>query len=463
MNLRGASVPSHHREHDNPRRVLIISYHFPPHAASGAIRIAKFSKSWSEHGISVAVVSGPPRASRIEDASLQARLPASLIRESPPDPNPGQLVHRLRVRLPRGALWRPLERVLAAIQWLSDRVAIVDNRAYWVPGAVWRALRIARRFPPDLVLVSGPPFSAFVAAALVSTVLRVPLVLDYRDPWMTSPMFRRASGLAGRVNSYVERRIAARAAGITSAHRFILREIRALSPNTARRPRLFWVPNGYDPEDFVGDARVTDECFTINYAGAIYGTRQPTVLLQSVGELLDEGALEVTRFRLRFVGRHTENVQTMFSESSLLSKVVQAGSYLPHRDSVRQLQESTVNLVLVGPRAGPTLWTPAKLYENLFAGRPLLLLSPDGVPTRLARRSGGCRIAHPEDKKAIKHAVRTLYEGWARGDALAGPDRRRIAFFDRNHQARRFLRFLSALSRGSRRDEESPTGQTASE
>jgi len=359
-----------------------------------------------------------------------------------------------------------VDHALSAVQWVSEKAAPLDQRAYWVPGAIWRALRVARRFSPHIVLVSGPPFSPFVAGAFVSAALRVPLVLDYRDPWMTSSMFRRASGIGGRVTSWIERRIVSSAEGVTSAHRVILGQIRDLNADAARPPRFFWVPNGYDPQDFAADSRVAVDRFTINYAGAIYGARRPTALLLSVEELLDEGTLDVSRFTLRFVGRHTGKVEAMFSRDSLLSKVVEAGGYLPHRDSIRQLQESTVNLVLVGPRAGPTFWTPAKLYENLFAERPLLLLSPEGVPTRLARRSGGCWIAHPEDKGAIKHAVKTLYEAWVRGDPLPGPDRRRIAFFDRNHQARRFLRFLGTLCEEGRsplRRAEPPTSRPALE
>jgi len=396
--------------------------------------------------VSVAVISGPPDAARLEDASLAARVPASVIHESPPDPNPSRLARDLRRLLAQYRWSRPLDYGLAAIQWVGDKVTPIDQRVSWVPGATWKATRIARRFAPDVVLVSGPPFSPYLVGAFVSRLFGVPLILDYRDPWMTSALFRRSTGLRGRLDSWVERHVVRRAGGVTSAHRFILRQLRGLVADAQPGPRFFWVPNGYDPGDFPGGEPLPGEPFTVNYAGALYGTRSPKVLLDAVRELVEEGQLDATAFRLRFAGHHAEAVAEMFGADSSLAKVVHIGRYLPHRESIRQLQESTVNLVIVGPRPGPTEWVPAKLYENLFAGRPLLLLSPEGVPTRLARRSGGCWIAHPEDKAAIKLAVKTLYDAWTRGELPHGPDRRRIAFFDRNHQARRLLRFLSSVA-----------------
>jgi glycosyltransferase involved in cell wall biosynthesis len=436
---------SHQRGNGGLTRVLILSYHFPPQASSGAIRLAKLAKSWSNQGVSVTVISGPSDAVGFEDVSLLAELPTSVVHESVPDASPWLLVRRLREWLRPRAIPFFLDRVLVAVLWACSKVA-VDQQVGWLPTALWRGIRVVRRFRPNVLLVSGPPFSSFLVGALLCRLFRIPLVLDYRDPWLAPPDFRSVTGFSRWLNSHLERRIAPRSTGIVAAHRFILREVRSLIPDaTNDGPRFFWVPNGYDPEDFEDAAEDAQHEFTISYAGSFYGTRSPEVFLQALDELLNEGFIDASRFRVRFSGQSGRAAGSYRSSSRLL-EVVQMEPYRPHRESVRLLQQSTVNLVVVGPRAGPPRWVPAKLYENLFAGRPVLLLSPEGAATQLVRRAGGCWIAHPEDREAIKKVVKSLYGAWSTGRLVEKPDCARIRFFDRRHQARRYLGFLESTT-----------------
>ena len=67
---------------------------------------------------------------------------------------------------------------------------------------------------------------------------------------------------------------------------------------------------------------------------------------------------------------------------------------------------------------------------------------PEGTTPRLARRVGGCRISHPDDREAIRQAVVDYYESWERGESNPIPDGDALRFYDRAHQADRFLRFL---------------------
>jgi hypothetical protein len=108
------------------------------------------------------------------------------------------------------------------------------------------------------------------------------------------------------------------------------------------------------------------------------------------------------------------------------------------------LQEATANLVLVD--SGTSHYCPAKLYEVLFAGRPILLLSPQGVATSLARRSTGCWIAHPDDENGIRSCLVQLYEAFVQKRLHSVSRDEKLGFYDRAHQARRLLRFCQRLA-----------------
>ncbi|MBI4446385.1 MAG: hypothetical protein HY645_10800 [Acidobacteria bacterium] len=95
---------------------------------------------------------------------------------------------------------------------------------------------------------------------------------------------------------------------------------------------------------------------------------------------------------------------------------------------------------------GKNVTSPAKLYEAIYAGRPLLLLCPEGTTTRLARRAGGCWIAHPEDAPGIRKTLLALFERWKSGWPIESPRQEAVSFYSRIHQSSRLLRFLSSVA-----------------
>jgi len=277
-----------------------------------------------------------------------------------------------------------------------------------------------------------------VGAAL-SSLLGKPLVLDYRDPWTASYLELPSTWLRRLVNPRLERWVLGRAAAVVAAHRTIFRFLDRF-PNQASR-RL-WVPNGYDPDDF-SDAEVpASKQFTLTYMGSFFSRRRsPLALLETLEELLQAGVLDPSRFRLR-VGGYVDLVRQLCKPGGYVAQVLRVEGYLTHRKSVRCLQESTVNWILCD-RGEVNHYTPGKFYEVLHAGRPVLLLCPEGPTTRLARHAGGCWIVDPEDRPGIRRTLTEIYGAWMAGTLPRGPNSSR--FFDRSHQGKRLLRFLRSV------------------
>ena len=64
----------------------------------------------------------------------------------------------------------------------------------------------------------------------------------------------------------------------------------------------------------------------------------------------------------------------------------------------------------------------------------------------LARRLGGCWIAHPDDERAIRNVVLDMLERWEKGTPMPQMNREHLRFYDRAHQADRFGRFLGSIT-----------------
>ncbi len=444
-------------ERGNPR-VLLVAYRFPPQGGGGVQRSAKLAKIWGRSGFPVAVLAGPRHGVWPEDPSLRREIPPQVPCLNVPDPGPWFLAARLRKRLPRGGLWRFVDRALAAIMGVVDALSLPDAHAGWLLPAVWKGYRQARRFDATAILVTAPPWTPILVGAVLGRLLRIPLVLDYRDPWTfklypafppdTAPVIPGLTRLRRRLSRWMERRALSRASAVVVAHRGILRDARTVvGPGAARgASRRLWVPNGYDPEDFSERVSPDRDQFVMTYTGSLFDWRSPHTLLRVLAKLLESGTLEPASFRLRLVGK-AGPARALSASEGVLAGVLEVRGYEPHLRSVTCLRESTVNLVLEGDLGGPNRHTPGKVYETLFAGRPVLLLCPEGTTTRLARRVGGCRIAHPEDEASIAGMITDLYRAWRAGELPSGPDPGRLGFYDRWHQAARLQRFLTEIRR----------------
>ncbi|MGH3699222.1 MAG: glycosyltransferase [Pseudonocardiaceae bacterium] len=239
------------------------------------------------------------------------------------------------------------------------------------PGAGWRARHALRGVAGDVAIVSVPPFSLLWAAA-VTLDPRVPLVVDYRDPWSA----RRHPPRLARATRTIERHALRRAAAVTYAGGPALGDLLAqhlqLTPN-----RVIPVPNGFDAAD-VADLRDVPlrperngQPLDLVMNGYWYGRNGPGILLdalQCVGPAVAEltiigGASPPIAARLRRATGHALVPYTAGSRRELYERLHQADAALVTTDNASAI-ESRI---------------PAKIYDYLAVGVPVIAVCPPGA------------------------------------------------------------------------------------
>lgn len=401
-------------------------------------RPAKLVKYWSRAGHAIAVLTSCRSTVSLKDPTLLVDVPETVERVAVDDPSAYQRLREVRRRI-RNPFWKKL---VTAATYLVSQTAVPDLVSGWRRPAIRRGLELIATFRPDVIVVTGPPWTSFLVASSLADRSGVPLVLDYRDPW-THTYMRLKSGLAPHLlNPWLERRVLRRARAIVGAHREILRRARA---STAPGVRMLWAPNGCDLDDFPHPPGTppTDR-FVLGYTGGFFRWRSPDALLRVLESLLREGRITPERFRFRMAGSVHPALERIPKDSPLW-KIIDEERYLPHAESIRLLQSSTVTFVLEADQVGANHHTPGKFYEVIQTGRPMLLLCPEGVTSRLARRLGGCWIAHPDDERAIRSVMLDMLERWEQGSPMPQVNRGHLRFYDRAQQADRYGRFLGSL------------------
>ncbi len=269
--------------------------------------------------------------------------------------------------------------------------AFPDRQCGWQMPAVRQAQSTVERDVPDVILATGGPWTSFLIGDTLAKHFNCPLVLDYRDPWNCNPYYSFSSDVLTRKSRTAEARVC-QAASHVIANTEELRE-RLVAEYGNLRDRCTWIPNGFDREVLTPeqispspmDTSSTSLGYELCHFGTVYGKRTPRVLLQAVWELFQNGQLQPETIRLRFVGGWdtTDHDCERYAVDLEKQGFLRREPPISHAACLREMQRSSVLLVL---QPDSPLQVPAKIYEYVATGRPLLLIGGEGATANLVAR-----------------------------------------------------------------------------
>lgn len=400
-------------------RALIIAYAFPPCGGAGIQRTVKTVQYLGRQGWAVSVLTVKASCYGIEDASYELGSPFRVVRTGCFDPvvqfgrqaDAGPVEGRRSVdRHDARRRWR---RMAARMWMVFERHLLVPDRfILWYPLAVRTALRMYRQSPFDVVYATGEPYSAFLIARRISRSLRLPFVLDMRDPWTLVPYRAEQSGWCRAVlERWQERRVLHACAACIFANS-------AVDAYAEKYPqfqdKFHRISNGYDPTDFVGVQPRRFDRFTIVHNGTFLpGYRTADTFLNALRQFVDEEPATRTRLQVLLVGK--TGAERELSARLGLADVVKHLGYRPHRESLEYVTGADA-LLLVG---GPHRWEETgKIFEYLAAAKPILaLVEPEGAAAHLLKRCPVATVVPHDSVQGTLTALRNVLMATRRSHA----------------------------------------------
>jgi len=381
-------------------RVLIVSFWFPPANVVGAIRVGKLARYLNGRGYEVRVLTTEIGG----DRSLTVEIPIEQV-----------IYTDYRQRSDRLAvLGRPFRRPAAvgasgevsplegkrpskpARDWLQRQyralIHIPDMRSDWIKTAIPAGKRLIEKWRPDVIFASTPPYTCLIVASRLSRTFSIPWIADFRDLWADSPYYRDPVWrlLIDRVIERVNLRSASALVTI-SPH---------LAHDLERRhqKRVEVVFNGYAEEDFPEPPAEgnTSGPLTIRYTGGIYrGFREPSPLFAAIG-LLENGLRR--QIRVEFFGESDSSVGGL-ADSYGIADLIAMRPQVPYRSALGLQLQADVLLMLQWNDKREEGTMPAKLFEYLYARRPILYIGYEhGAAAELIKQRGAGLVSNSPER-----------------------------------------------------------------
>ena len=448
------------------KNVLFISYYFPPIGGAGVQRSAKFVKYLPQFGWRPIVLTTARDSYHVHrEFQLDETVGAGL-QESAHE------VQRLRDPEPR-RIRRFLERMrIFPLFWFFLYPLFWEPQVLWALAAVIKGLRLIRTKEISAIYTTSGPYCTVVTGLLLKWFTRKPWVVDLRDPWTKDFVGMWPSLLHRKLDQWFARFALSRADHVIANTPVSKRLFEELLGEDCRG-RISSITNGYDEADFSPSRSTADSrVFRIVHVGSL-GTGIGPMPRTGLKRLLDmvkklPGGYDTTTYSARYfleglhvlvkerriepdqldvvlVGFVPEECVRQIRECSL-GNVVNVKGYQPHSEAVSLLENADalwLPLPVPNDRLLPVV--PAKLYEYMRSGKPVLALIPPGDAHDFLEESGLGFFADPRDPEDIARTLLQLYAEHRNGGIEVKPNWNFIRQFERNKLTKKLADVFNRL------------------
>lgn len=399
------------------RRVLIITYYWPPSGGSGVQRWLKMSKYLPKNNWQPVIYTAENAEYPVEDPSLEKDVcpQAEVIRQPIVEPYSFYkkfLGLKKEQKVKAGFIdesgqqqgWKEKLSV-----WIRGNFFIPDARCWWVKPSVKYLRKYLKDHPVDALISTGPPHSMHLIAMKLKEELGIPWIADFRDPWTEIDYYKdlRLTKRSDRKHHRLEHEVLTKADKVVTVAQDWARRLDNLGAHNAAT-----IYNGYDPDSHANDPVALPEKFTITYLGVLSKAQNPGLLWETLGELVQHHVHFANDLVLQLVGQIDNTVLEDIAKNGL-SRYLDLKPYIPH-DQVSAVQRgSTLLLLLLLPdseiRAKGLL--TGKLFEYLASGRPVLCIGPeDGDAAKILTESRAGTTVSFGNMKGMREEIMRLYE-----------------------------------------------------
>ena len=432
------------------KRVLIITYYWPPSGGIGVIRCLKLVKYIRQFGWEPVVFTAENAHYPSIDHSNEGDIPkdVEVIKQKIIEPHSLYkfLTGKKQEANVNDVFYTKKEKsgiIHRFSIWVRSNFFIPDARYLWIKPSLRKLQAYLKEHPVDAIISSAPPHTCTRIATLLKRKLGIPIILDFRDPWTQIDYFKQLQLTSGALAKHqrMEQEAFDAADKILIVSPSWKKDLESIG---AKNVEFHY--NGYDSDDFKNlKYELSTTKFTLVHIGIMGFDRNPKVFFEVIKELCHESNEYQNDFELLLVGQVDYSVKETYTNLGIEKNVTFAGS-VPRNKALQYIAQSPVLLLLLNQQENAKGRIPGKVFEYLAVRRTILCLGPENsdVAKILSSSRSGVNIEY-DNHNALKQALKDLYDQWKKGE-LTEPIDSDIEKYSHQHLARKMAGYLNEIT-----------------
>lgn len=414
------------------KKVLIITYYWPPSGGSGVQRWLKFSKYLPSFGWTPIIYTPEDPDFGIKDPTLLKDIPKEAIEIKRPIWEPYAIYRTLTGNKDAKANFgaaTPKEggNLMSKFAgWVRGNVFIPDPRVFWQKPSIQFLSEYLQENPVDVVITTGPPHSMhLIGLGLKKRFPKLIWMADMRDPWSTFDLHNTFMSRAAKAkNARFEKEV------LDHADRVIM-----VSPSSHEEFQSFdrnkevLITNGFDEDDFDSVRPVHSGKFSIYHSGLLNFIRNPENFWKVLDKLCKENQDFNQDFELHLIGAVDSLIMEAISKYDFLKKKVTERGWLQHNEIIEENNKASVLMLVVNNSRNAKAQLPGKFFEYLALGKPILGICPDDADiSKAIQKTKTGFTCNFEEEDRLENIILTLYKNWKEKAPLNSDDTEIRAF-----------------------------------
>jgi glycosyltransferase involved in cell wall biosynthesis len=396
------------------KKVLILTYYWPPSGGAGVQRWLKFVKYLPQFGWEPIIYTAENPEIPETDPSLEQDIPSGITILKQPIKEPYNAYKRLMGR-------KKEERINAAFlsekkqNPLLERISVFIRGNFFIPDARMFWIKPSIRFlndylvqnPVDVIISTGPPHSLHLIAQKIAKQNKIPWLADFRDPWTKIDFYQdlMLTKPADIKHHRLEKEVLRHADAISVISNTMGQDFNEIHPR-----KYHVITNGFDTDDIRREKIEPDKKFSIAHIGTLTQSRNPETLWQVLEQLTKSDRDLARKLEIMLIGKVDHTVKQSLEKHRLMDYVTHI-PFVPHDEVNRYQKAAQLLLLLINNTPNARMILTGKFFEYLAAKRPILCLGPsDGDAAQILEETGSGILVEPNDVPKLKEVVKHFFD-----------------------------------------------------
>ena len=430
------------------KKILVITYYWPPSGGSGVQRWLKFVKYLHQLGWEPIVYTPENPSFSIQDLSLMNDIPPSVEVIKFPIWEPydtffkfSKLFGKKNIKQSDFVTTGKKSVFQKLSTWIRGNFFIPDARIFWVNPSVSFLSDIIKSNQIDKIITTGPPHSVhLIGLRLKKKNSALKWIADFRDPWTEWDLLDTLSltDIARTIHRKQERNVLRAADRVITIAPYHVNRLEILS---GRKVDL--ITNGFDQDDFKNIPRARTDKFTIRHIGIIDELRDPRPAMEAIRDLCQSKSEVANKIHIEFIGNVNSAFREFVEQDNILSKITRFVTQMPHSQLLLSYGQTDLQLLVLAYTAIAPGNLPGKFFEYLASGNSILAIGPiEGDAAQVLRKTKDGEIFERTDRQGIQNSVLTYFNNWQAGKEVEDRD---VSGYTREKLTQQLTKLLEEL------------------